>query len=467
MEKYFKKIGNNDSNSEISKKDTIRSIIKNKYRISDSIVLTDDQIYALNCMDTGLNIFLTGAAGTGKSKVIEIFYNKKIENDIEKDIPRIYKTSTTGISALNIGGKTLHSWAGIGLGEGTAESLASKMNFAAKQRIIFCRILIIDEISMLNPIVFDKVNRILQIIRNNEKPFGGIQVILCGDLLQLPVVKSEKQCFEAESWNKVVQKVVILKEIVRQSRDPVFQKILEEVRYGFPSRESIELLESRLITNLGNQSLEINGIIPTRLFPKNKDVDTFNRIELNKLLDAGVETKKCKAIYRVAKNNTTMSVVTKAIEYIKKETEVICPDELTLCVGAQMIIKKNIPPNLANGTRCVITKIVDGLPEVTLLNGVKAIIPYNDFEFKNDAYTIIKQQIPMKYGWATSIHASQGLTLDYVEADIGSDIFSYGQTYVVLSRVRSLDSLVLTSFDPSRIMANPKVISYLELSGIK
>lgn len=442
--------------------------------------LTDDQKKALEYLKSGKNVFLTGPGGSGKSRLIdyycEWFLNNRPKLSTTKIDKRIAKTSTTGISALNIGGTTIHSWAGVKLGVDPVDELIKTMSPFCRDNWFNVEVLIIDEISMLNPDLFDKLNEIGKRLRHNKLPFGGIQIIGSGDGFQLPVVKCDKQFFEAETWNSTFDKVCILNSVVRQ-QDPVFRNVLNEVRLGYCSDESKEILLSRVGVELKNE----NGILPTKIYAINKKVDDINKKELNKLIDEGNESKEFKSSYKF-KFNKTKQTGEQIKENIIKDTESIIPNILTLCVGAQVIFKKNLGGNIVNGTRAVVSsftkvekinplaalfgqqsseKTMITVPIVTLLNGNKITVLPVDFEFgTKSTFIIVKNQIPLKLGWATTIHGSQGMTLDYVITDIGTDVFDYGMTYVSLSRVKTLEGLSLLSFDSSKIMANPAVLEY-------
>lgn len=401
---------------------------------------------------------------THNSFTISKYYDQAVQKYGSKSV---FKTSSTGVSAILIGGKTLHSWAGIYLGKGTVDELIRKMTFPAKKRWKMVKVLFIDEISMIHPDLFDKLEKIARILKRVPKPFGGIQVIISGDFMQLPVVKSDKFCFEAQTWDKVVDYTVNLNKIIRQ-KDVKFQKILNEIRNGDISDENIEILNSRVNVQLTNEY----GIEPTVLYPKNYHVDNLNNEKLNKLL----ETEKkytYTAKYVVTQNHTNMSNF-EIIEKIKKIDQRTL-DDMVLCKGAQVVFKINIDVNegIANGSRGIVVDFVKFESETTnnevvypivqLLNGTKHITVPVDFIYEIDKeYKVVKTQIPLKLAWASTIHSCQGSTLDYVKVDIGDNIFECGQSYVALSRVKNLEGLTLTDFSPSSIVANPKVIEYYE-----
>ena len=421
------------------------------------ITLTQDQTKALTYMMRGKNVFITGPGGVGKSLLIESYYKracKKFGPD------KVFKTSTTGISALNIGGKTIHSWAGVGIGDKTAAKYLEKMFFKTKKRWKETEVLFLDEVSMLHPDLFDKINIIAKKIRGSSKPFGGIQLILSGDFFQLPVVKSERQCFEANTWSECVNKTVEMSQVVRQA-DEKFVKMLNEIRYGYCSNETSDILESRIGVNITTK----DGIKPTKLYPKNYLVDKTNKSSLKKLLNKGHENHRYRAEYFV-KSNRSSKKSDKLIEDFRKYS--IIPDDLTLAVGTQVVFKKNIDEQVANGSRGVVSSFIKSeegsgslpfIPVVTLTDGSIKLVEPLEFEYSVEGeFKVIKIQIPLKLAWASSIHSSQGSTLELVEADIGDNVFTYGQSYVVLSRVKSLEGLSLISFNRDKIMANPKVL---------
>ena len=421
--------------------------------------LTKLQQKAFDYMVKGENIFLTGPAGTGKSLVIHMFKN------LYGKQKTIAITSTTGVSAIVIGGTTLHSYLGIGLGTGSVDDLVAKImkNSKAKQKWLSLDVLVIDEISMLSADLFDKLEQVARIVRRKnlprmlaenapEQPFGGIQLILSGDFLQLPVVGDENRfCFEADSWKKCVSHTVQLTENMRQA-DAEFQEILGDLRYGKLTKKAKKLLESRIGVELKNDL----GIKPTRIYTTNAAVDIMNEKELDKLAENNDFYQYDMEVYFyefVQDRN-------QALEKYRKSS--LAPERLQLCKGAQVMLLYNldVPGGLANGSRGVVIDFVDGIPIVRFLNGVECPIDFYSWEVEEGKKKIVRlTQIPLKLAWAVTAHKSQGCTLDYAEVDL-SNIFAYGQAYVALSRVKSADGLSIIEINFEGIRAHPRALEF-------
>jgi len=365
-------------------------------------------------------------------------------------------TSTTGTSALLLNGTTVHSYLGVGYGNGSVKSLVDKIYEWSwlKKRWNMLECLFIDEISMLDPELFDKLEEIARIVRCNNAPFGGIQIVLSGDFLQLPCVGTNNFCFEAKSWNKCIKRTVYLNEIMRQG-DNTFQEVLNKVRVGNIDNQVKNILDSRIGAKLNNEF----GIKPTGLYSQNNDVDIINDQELDKLADDGRQFYEynMEIVFYPGVTNKTSS-----LDKFKKYC--IAPETLQLCIGAQVMLLKNldIPNGLANGSRGVVTGFISDIPLVKFLNGEERLIEQNVWEIEENEKKILRaQQIPLKVAYAISIHKSQGCSLDYAEIDLAG-VFEYGQAYVALSRVKSLEGLSIIDIDYDCIEAHPKATAYYE-----
>jgi ATP-dependent DNA helicase PIF1 len=433
--------------------------------------MDEDQLRAVDLAVSGKSFFLTGAGGTGKSFVI-----RSIIDALRRNGKDVGLTAMTGCAALLLGkgAKTLHSWAGIGLGKESAQTIIVKIrkSFKAKKNWLVADTLIIDEVSMMMPELLDKLDEIGRGIRPksySKLPFGGLQVILVGDMYQLPPVnKSEERdhhfVFEAAVWRTTIQDSVILRTVHRQN-DPVFLKILDEARAGRLSEESIAILETRRNTDW--KKLEIK---PTLLFTRRADVEQINMSQLKKCLSPDY-TFKAKNVYSpvmFANKTATEQEIQWAVEKMDKNGSYV--PELVLRKGAQVMLLTNmdVEHGLVNGSRGVIEEFCDSpegdggkLPMVKFRNGEVHIMTPATWS-SEDVDGLDRQQIPLRLAYAVTIHKAQGATLDCALVDIGDNTFEYGQAYVALSRVRSLDCLYIWDLKPSAFMVHPKVKAFLD-----
>jgi len=416
-------------------------------------MLTKSQKEALDIILKGKSVFITGVGGCGKTFLIRHFVKNY------KDHHKIAVTSTTGTSALHINGSTLHSWAGIGLGKGSVGSIVThiKKKKYLKDRWKNVEILIIDEISMMSPMLFDKLEKVAKMIKRSTKPFGGIQLIVTGDFLQLPCIGTDKFCFEAQTWPICIEEVVYLKENLRY-KDKKWEKCLNEVRMGNLSKESKKLLKSRTNKKINNTLEAVDlfvgakfGIKPTILYPLNADVEEVNNYYLDELCqDTGEVTDYIMEVELYNKKSKHK------IEKFKKN----CPaaEQLSLTINCQVMLLCNLDleQGLVNGSRGIVTRFIDDLPLVRFLDGQSRVIDYHIWELEEDDTKIASiEQIPLKLAYAISIHKSQGCSLDCVITDM-ENVFEYGQTYVALSRVRTLEGLFIQNLRFNKIKSNPK-----------
>jgi len=437
--------------------------------------LSKEQQLAFDKYVEGHNIFITGPGGAGKSALIRMIYQHAY-----KQFKDIHVTAMTGCAAilLNCKAKTLHSWAGIGLGNGTNEQMINKIKKNKFLKAIWkgTGILVIDEVSMLSLKLFNMLNDIGKAIRGNSRPFGGIQLIFSGDFYQLPPVgnrdelETQQFCFESDDWNSVFHRdyQIELVKIFRQT-DEVYSTILNQIREGKIKRKSNDIL----LEYVGRDFDPKLVAEPTKLFPTKNKVEQIN---VSKMSALHGDEKEFKINY-IKDLEMTKNDRIKRLDFTDKDIQVefdflagnlMCDKEIKLKLGAQVMCIINMKSELGdviicNGSQGIITEFCTftGCPKVKYNNGFEMIMSRHSWE-SDKIPGIGVSQIPLILSWALTIHKSQGVTLDTAEIDVGSGIFECGQTYVALSRVKSLEGLYLTSFDAKRIRINKKVKAYYE-----
>jgi len=460
--------------------------------------LSLEQNYALAKFKRGENLFITGPGGTGKTRLIQALVAYMKQTDIPHQV-----CAMTGCAAvlLNCRAKTIHSWSGIKTAKGTADQILSRIlrnrNVVKSWKDV--RILIVDEISMMSYKMFELLDLLGRTIRKSNAPFGGIQLVFTGDFFQLPPIPdagdpySAAFCFESPRWVPTfpASSCIELTTFFRQT-DPNYIRILQEIRKGTISPENVDILSSRVKVDFSSEST--GGCIPTKLFPVRNKVDIVNRIMFDKLpgpervysyeistqhktyLDSGMpipaeEEAKCRLLTATEIEMEVESLLTniqtaKTIA-LKKGTIVMCTTNLNveegICNGSQGIIVDFVP-NIEPGvifSGSAVRPTAPLVPLVRFTNG--KTIRIAPFQRQSEEYPFLSvSQIPLCLAWAMTIHKIQGATLQMAEIDIGKNIFEYGQTYVALSRIRSLDGLYLSEFTPHKIKANPTVRAFYD-----
>jgi len=406
------------------------------------IILNFEQESAVNSFKTGKNIFLTGPAGTGKSVTLNKIKEYCIDSNKNFGI-----TATTGSAAFILGGKTIHSYLGIGLAKESAEDIFKFVRYKLPHvatRLRECEVLIIDEISMLDAELFDKISDYLKYIRRNNKPFGGIQLVLTGDFCQLEPVSGD-YCFKAKEWSELKLKTVYLHKLIRQDGDLIFQNILSKVRFGKCSTKTFEILS-------GLKDKEFGEIKPTILYPRNFDVDKINKLESDKLIASGAKMQEYKLEYPKSKNKEKTQRWVKSLDI---------PEVVNFCIGDQVVVTANInqEEGIVNGTRGIVIDVKPRKINIKRVNGELVWINYHTSTNAEDSNLSVSY-MPLKLAYALSIHKSQGMTLDAIEIDIGSKIFAAGQAYTALSRAQSLKSVKVKSISVSSFIVNPDVLVF-------
>jgi ATP-dependent DNA helicase PIF1 len=399
---------------------------------------------AFDLMKMGKNIFLTGAAGSGKTYVLNKYINYLKSNNV-----RVAVTASTGIAATHLQGTTIHSWSGIGVRERITKQDLEKLlkNKRIKSNYIKAKVLIIDEISMLHNYQLDMVDTIARYFLDGEKAFGGIQVILCGDFFQLPPVSSnpsveEKQfAFESGVWEGEDFFVCYLHEQHRQGNDPLLT-VLNDIRNGTAGEHTKIPLRTRY-------KKEPEGATKaTKLYARNVNVDVINDRELANINDEE------KIFIMEAHGFRALS------DGLKKSC--LAPEQLKLKIGAEvMFVKNDTFTKFVNGTRGIVVGFEendDGWPVIrTYDNKTITACPEEWSYEENGVIRASIRQVPLRLAWAITIHKSQGMTLDAAEMDLG-DTFEPGMGYVALSRVRSLAGLKILNLNEMALKVHPKIL---------
>jgi len=455
-----------------------------------SIELSDEQQNIIDKCIRGDNMFVTGSGGCGKSLIIRILKNIYLPSRNIDDIRHIinryrhieYKDiqvcALTGVASilLQSSAKTIHSFSGIGISNASNEQILKKI----KNSSFYTKnwknidILIIDEVSMMSQHMFELLDFLGKNIRRNNRPFGGIQIIMFGDFFQLPPVCKDQEdklrknfCFESELWFETFspQNHMELVKIFRQSDDN-FKKILNQIREGKIRRNVNDFL-----LNYVNRDKTLEIIQPTKLYPKRSQVDYINSFEMDRLegeihkyeitnvIDLPMTEKQ-----RILRNLFTPEQIENELNYL--QGNIPCEKQISLKIGSQIMCVINLDINdynpICNGSQGIIVRFDEkDNPVIKFSRG---------FEYTMLSYVwasetipgIGVRQIPIILAWALTIHKSQGATMDAIEVDAGSGIFECGQTYVALSRVKSLEGLYLSAFDVTRIKINRKVQEFYE-----
>ncbi len=457
------------------------------------------QYSALDILQTGQNVFLTGSAGSGKTYTL----NQYINYLRARRVP-VAVTASTGIAATHMNGTTIHSWSGIGIKDELSErdlTNLSRKQFLA-DRLKDTAVLIIDEISMLHAKQLNLVNQVLKHVRKSDKAFGGIQVVVAGDFFQLPPIGSrgesnrDKFAFMSEAWLDAEFHICYLSEQHRQVSAASeggldLDDILNQIRRQDVSFEAIAALEATY-----DQDVDIKR---TRLYTHNLNVNKINDKELAELNG------------EMMRFEATAIGEDKLVDTLKKTVRT--QDELILKVGAKvMFIKNNTELNVSNGTMGELigfatvkvhdsadkakaekdakadakndsstndkaiededdiadTKlkskskalskkpITQKMPVVRLNSGREVIAEPEEWIIEDEAGEVLASysQVPLCLAWAITIHKSQGMTLDAAEIDL-SRTFELGQGYVALSRLKSLAGLQLLGMNTMSLQLDP------------
>lgn len=472
--------------------------LKDKYTLHAK--LDQWQSAAFTDIFSGVSLFLTGAAGNGKSHLIRIVADVLREEEAHYAI-----TSTTGIAAVQISGETLARFTHTGVMDGTGAQIWSRMRVKTKEmralrfKLKTLQLLVIDEVSMLSAEMFEAVSYILSQLRDNTAPFGGVQVILCGDFSQLSPVKGD-YAFKAPLWKSMQLVIHELRGNHRQDHDIQYQRILNSVRRGEITPDVCAMLQARV-----NAPLQLAaGVQPAELTTRRLDAQTINEARIA-LLPPDPEYTYTATVHVETLDDSVDEAQKKALADSMKN-DMITPPEYKLRIGTQVMLTANLDvgSGLANGSMGYVTGFrktqklklkqvekdaeegdgsegpveleseseSEGLdvyvPFVTFSNGLKMTIQEHTWVNDNNkcGSTVHYRQVPLLPAFAITIHKSQGSTLDAVKLSLTGRVVGNGAAYVALSRVRNVNSLLLTAFHPSAIKTSPDVISFYKEHGL-
>jgi hypothetical protein len=407
---------------------------------------------ALEILKRGHNAFVTGAAGSGKTFLLNRYINYLKRNNVEAAI-----TASTGIAATHIGGLTIHSWTGLGvrdsLDERTVKDL--KDRYYLKSRYKKAEVLVIDEISMLSGNTLDLVDFLFREFKDTNLPFGGVQTVLCGDFFQLPPVTHKKTygepslfddaetspfAFNSRAWQELGLKICYLDEQHRQN-DSDFIDVLNAIRNNAVTSRERKHLENRIGGSISGK------MEPTKLHCLNADVDLENALELKKI--SGKEH-----VYKMeARGGNNL------VETVKRGC--LAPEVLKLKAGARvMFVKNNFEEGYVNGTLGVVEDLDEERITVLASNGRRFDVGLANWIIEENGR--IKAEIiqyPLRLAWAITVHKSQGMSLDAARIDLTRS-FEKGMGYVALSRVRSLKGLSLAGFNENALQVNKEVLAF-------
>ena len=383
-----------------------------------------DQELALAILLSGRSALLTGAAGTGKTHLLNTFIAQA-----RKRGKKVSVTATTGLAATHLGGNTIHSWSGIGVSDHLPNNFFERLSKTRRDVISKTDVLIIDEISMLHDFRLDMIDKVLRTVRENDQPFGGIQLVMSGDFFQLPPVNRPNEqgggfVVYSDAWQELQPAVLYLERQYRQNDEQLLE-ILTALRTGDVRRRHVEALLAR--TKIEPPDGDI-----TELHTVNVDVDDIN---IQKLAELPGEE-------RSYQQTTTGSKI-----YVENlQRSVLAPENLVIKLGALVMAVKNSPQKLyANGS---IGTVVDfepltEYPVVEFRDGRRVTMVPDVWELRDgERKRASISQVPLRLAWAITVHKSQGMTLDAAKIDLRK-AFVEGMGYVALSRVRDLDNLYL------------------------
>jgi ATP-dependent DNA helicase PIF1 len=427
----------------------------------------------------GKHVLITGGAGTGKSVMVGW-----ICSILRQHKRRYYISAMTGLAGTHVNGTTLHKFLGVRIDWPRPKLLESLKHVRPRVKYTWCNTdsLIVDEISMLSPEMFEKMDMVAQTVRGSKEFMGGIQLILFGDFGQCPPVYKaeerratpEKCVFLFESplfsktfpWETEPVNTVLLQEQYRQV-DPSFQGMLNRIRLGNQTDADIEQLYSR-VKQIPADSL----IRPTRLKAKRLDVDKENMEELRRLEPNEDNWHVYIAQEKIWVKGRAKERALQLLKYHMEDSQ--NPPRLPLAIGAQVLLTRNLDTqrNLCNGSLGVVVafqpnpedrsstnKKLFPLVKFQKMEEPQLVLPFESHVEENKQKVASYIQLPLRLAWALTIYKAQGMTLDSVLFTLDGSVHA-AEAYVALSRVRNLEDLYLDHCDPKKITCKRMVRKY-------
>ncbi|MGO5148553.1 PIF1 family DEAD/DEAH box helicase [Bifidobacterium boum] len=428
------------------------------------------QTDALRILNAGANVFLTGAPGAGKTYVLNQFVKQARQRGASVAV-----TASTGIAATHLNGQTIHSWSGVGVAQVMTDTLLKQIKTRRGKRIRATDILVIDEISMMHAWLFDMVDQACRVVRRSPEPFGGLQVVMSGDLFQLPPVSNTRRDrelvapppelvamreryakagrnpngFVTESlvWPELNPIVCYLTEQHRQDTGQLLD-VLTDIRQGTVTDTDRQALDTRIGVEPAGDDVAIS------LYPNNRQADALNDSKLAQINEPEHRFE--------AESSGQVSLIKRL------KSTMLAPEMLSLKVGAAvMALRNDTNQQYVNGSLGTVVDFVSTTegeyPMVDFENGHTVIMQPAAWEMM-DGETVLAsvKQVPLRCAWAITIHKSQGMTLDRARMDLRRT-FAPGMGYVALSRVESMDGLYLDGINERAFLVSPEAV---RLDGI-
>lgn len=428
------------------------------------------QTDALRILNAGANVFLTGAPGAGKTYVLNQFVKQARQRGASVAV-----TASTGIAATHLNGQTIHSWSGVGVAQVMTDTLLKQIKTRRGKRIRATDILVIDEISMMHAWLFDMVDQACRAVRRSPEPFGGLQVVMSGDLFQLPPVSNTRRDrelvapppelvamreryakagrnpngFVTESliWPELNPVVCYLTEQHRQDTGQLLD-VLTDIRQGTVTDTDRQALDTRIGVEPAGDDVAIS------LYPNNRQADALNDSKLAQINEPEHRFE--------AESSGQVSLIKRL------KSTMLAPEILSLKVGAAvMALRNDTNQQYVNGSLGTVVDFVSTTegeyPMVDFENGHTVIMQPAAWEMM-DGETVLAsvKQVPLRCAWAITIHKSQGMTLDRARMDLRRT-FAPGMGYVALSRVESMDGLYLDGINERAFLVSPEAV---RLDGI-